>query len=1114
VTSTGGKALDRVVAVLTEHGQGSGVLLHGRLILTARHVVDDDEVVEVIHPSITQPVKCQVVWVDVGLDVALLVAASHVISPERAAPLGRMRFGRVATRSPLPECDIIGLPEIQRYGDQGQDLEYDHFRASVLPMAGRMRNVIVCELDRPAAEERDRTTSPLSGLSGAPVFAGPVLLGVVTEVPRGRLHHRIDATPVEAVVASVEALPWLGTFELKVEEITDVHPKDELFEARYAKDLAAQYRKTEIFGIEELGRTESRWDLDTAYLSLEAETGDPHRERVHDDSDEVLRKAPGSSAQRIDTLLTERPRVLLRGQAGAGKTTLVWWLAAHAANGTLNENLAELNGLVPFVIPMREVYARGGRFPAVSELLSAGRVITDDAPENWASRVLEAERGLLLVDGLDEVPPQEREKARSWLVTLLDRYPHTRCLATVRPDAVDKDWLRGEGFAELTLLPMSDEDIEAFVVAWHKAARLECAYVYDARRCGDERELLTSLEQDLVHQLEQNPALRDLARTPLLCAVICALHRSRRGFLPTTRWQLYRAALAMLLGGRDAGRGVVGPDDIAIDSDGQHSLLQRLAVWLVRTGQQQMTREEAIRQLRPAVENRWGTRDKTTPERVLRFLLERSGLLQERTDDAIQFIHRTFQDFLAAKEFHESGYFLELLREAGNKAWRDVIVLGVGHATRKDARQLIEKLVEFGDQEEERERKWYLHVLAAQCATSLQELDAEVMEVVRGRVGALMPLQRASETMDLAGLGAWAVEVLPVPHEGMKTLAALYTVETLARIRTAESRQKMGQFASRSDLHCSASIVNGWSRHPAAEYAREVLAGARFRNLSVSNSAQLAQLPHMGTFPSLAVNGSYSADALDAHLPTQGLESIRLAHNKEATHLEFLRKRAPLERLSVSACPALRSLSVLPELGLRRLELDVDGIANAELGHLDDLQGLDILVLNGVPHGGWRRLRPLPGLSELRVRSQSDDWFDDLEGWEGLTGLGIYNEGPNPAKLLRAASRVPRLTRLDMQMASLHHLTTLAPLPNIRALEFDGLRSYAHMTQLRRVFPNLKELTLGLSVHGVAPAPLDLTVLQDMPDLVVVIAGSADSKPRIVGAEAFGARYANQLLVL
>ena len=119
--------------------------------------------------------------------------------------------------------------------------------------------------------------------------------------------------------------------------------------------------------------------------------------------------------QRIDTLLTDRPRVLLRGEAGAGKTTLLWWLAAHASARTLDDDLAPLNGLVPFVVPLRTLRARGVGFPGPAELSRAAGLPVDTAPEGWAGRVLGSGRALLLVDGLDEVPPEDREQAHDWL---------------------------------------------------------------------------------------------------------------------------------------------------------------------------------------------------------------------------------------------------------------------------------------------------------------------------------------------------------------------------------------------------------------------------------------------------------------------------------------------------------------------------------------------------------------------------------------------------------------------------------------------------------------------------------------------------------------------------
>ncbi|WP_053198002.1 serine protease [Streptomyces viridochromogenes] len=1060
----GGSVLDRVV-VVWGNGQGSGVLLDRREVLTAWHVVAGSPSVEVIHPASGKPVQCFVDRVDETLDVALLTLAADVLGAEHAVPLGRIRCGDVRTRDPLPHCQIVGFPQVQRYGERGEDLEYDQYRATVLPMAGRMRDMLVCELDRPAADERGHAASPLSGLSGAPVLAGRVLLGVVTQVPRDRHHLRIEAVPVTAVAQRDKDRFVPLRERIRLEEITDFHPRDERFEAQYAKDLSSQYRKTEIFGIEELGRSESRWDLDTAYLSLRAEAA-PYVENVRPGAPDPWSGDPWSGApwtgtpedrdavQRIENLLVNRPRALLRGEAGAGKTTLVWWLAAHAAADTLGTELTELNGLVPFVIPLREVHARGRGYPSVAELLCAGRSLTEDPPDGWCRRVMEAGRGLLLVDGLDEVPAAEREEARRWLSTLLDRYPRTRCLATVRPNAVDKDWLKAEHFVELTLLPMSDEDIRTFVRAWHKAARLECDHFYDTRRSGEEKQLLASLEEDLLHQLEQNNALRDLARTPLLCAVICALHRRRRGLLPTTRWSLFRAALAMLLGGRDMGRGVRHADPVTLDSDDQHALLQRLAIWLVRTGQQQMTYEQAVQQLGLAVRDMPQVAKQGNPERILRFLLDRSGLLQERGDDAIQFIHRTFQDFLAAKEFHESGYVPELLEHVDNEAWRDVIVLAVGHTTRPFAESLIKQITDLGDANDL--ARYNRHVLAARCVVSLRQLDPVLMEAVRSRVAALMPPEHVGQAEDLASLGEWAVGVQPDAEQATGPWT-VNTVRLLGLIRGGEANRKLKGYASHPDPVVRNEVVRAWDLRPLAAYADEVLAGMHVPQLIVNRPEKLVRLGLLASVEKLSLTGSYEAADVAAHLPTRHLVSLGLYGNDVIDDLAFLRSRPDLTRLQVRGCPALRDFPTLPSV------------------------------------------------RDLLVEFDHAEGLETLEDWANLRTLTVSGYNRDASGILRAALRAPLLTDVVLGIDSLADLASLAPNPRIRHLRFTGLRDYAHMGLLRQVFPHLRRLEIGL-VDGGPNAVLDLRELAEMPDLELDFWGDVPVPSRILGAEAFGER--------
>ncbi|MFI1830982.1 NACHT domain-containing protein [Streptomyces sp. NPDC020412] len=529
----------RVIAI---HGaqQGTGFLLDPRHVLTCAHILGDDpndgdfRRLPLSHPAQTRRIPCDVLWHgrDEGLDLAVLRAAADVLPADR---LPRLRTAALTRDDPLPGAQTLGFTRHQRYG--GDKLDFGQYPGTVLPVAGQVRGALTFWLDHSPGRPLPGGASPLAGLSGAPVFAGPLLLGVVSRV-RGEHAQQLEATPVAAVHDLIRR--FTARSGLRLEHITSYDRADAVFEEGYARAIKAQYGKTEIFGIDELGVSESSWDLDTAYLSLEA-TALRDVDAGRDQPLGGARYQPfpprDTHPRRVEELLGRSERTLLRGEAGAGKTTLVWWLAAHAACDTLPPELDRLGGLVPLVVPLRSVRAAGQGFPTPDRLAHAAGLPVGPAPDGWAVRVLDSGRALLLVDGLDELPQPERNRARSWLTGLLTRFPGTHCLATVRPGAVETSWLTGEGFNDLLLLPMSDTDIAVFVGAWHRAARKGHTTV--------ECERLDGLEQRLLREFDGNRVLRDLARTPLLCAVICALHRKRHGRLPHTRWELYRATLDM-----------------------------------------------------------------------------------------------------------------------------------------------------------------------------------------------------------------------------------------------------------------------------------------------------------------------------------------------------------------------------------------------------------------------------------------------------------------------------------------------------------------------------------------------------------------------------------------
>ncbi|MET9614531.1 NACHT domain-containing protein [Kitasatospora indigofera] len=847
------------IAAVRGAGQGSGYLLSPRLVLTAAHVVRSDpwapppDTVEAAVPGGRGWVRGTVVWMPASgsrhLDAALVRTDEDLVDGPGAALPSELRWGRTDGLQPLPHCHLTGYPAAARAED-GR-LDSTQVAGTLMPGSGLLSHRLVLNSDHTPPAGPPGAASPWAGISGAGVFFRDRLMGLAVEdrQPGAWQHAQLTLVPVAdllAVAGFAEAMAGHGVPRPRLEIVSDQEADDAGFEQRHAESVRVDHGKLRIFGLD-LSRARSRLsDLDTAYLSLEARPLRP--------------EGPGRTERRlparVEEVLRGRTRVLLRGQAGSGKTTLLQWLAVHAAEGTLGDVLAGWNDRVPFVLRLRTMYRLRNLHPRPEEYLAMdSSPLAGAQPPGWADRVLRAGRAMLLVDGMDEIPQEERDEAQEWLAGVLGHYPGTLCVVTVRPSAVAGDWLGHLGFDELTLCPMRKSDRETLIDRWYDAARGEPAA---GGAAPHEIRELDGLKAALKRTLSASPDLDALTDSPLLCAMICALHRDWDGALPHRKMDVYEAALNMLLVRRDQQRKVgEAAGGVRLDKEEKLALLQKIAAWLAEAGLVETGRREALHQIeriRPALSMEARS---VAPQVIYQHLLDRSGLLSETGVETFEFLHRTFQDYLAAREFRDDRAFVKMVRHAHDEQWADIIRMAAGHSSVRDRSDLVQALLDLaagstGD------RARSVVFLAASCLPYMPLVAPDARERVRAALERVLREQGDSighrQWQQLAMIGPEVLASVPALSGGE---ADRRYVELVAAVGGRAACDKISSMAGSMTPRQLGWAAEKWKRFEDEELARRLLRAADLTSarMQVQDRRDLAMLAGAGPIGILEYDG-------------------------------------------------------------------------------------------------------------------------------------------------------------------------------------------------------------------------------------------------------------------
>ncbi|MGV9838931.1 NACHT domain-containing protein [Nocardia niigatensis] len=756
--------------------------------------------------------------------------------------------------------------------------------------------------------------------------------------------------------AAVEQLRRTSTMSTDVQRIRDLIDQDTSpFEGMYRDIIVRRLDRLQLFGV--TFATESTYPLSTAYLSLSVSSTISSKD-VAENIGNAGTTSTVFSGERVEQAMRAGRRIVIRGGAGSGKTTLLQWLAVNCAKNEGPDALAAWRGLIPFFLPLRQ-FVQNGTFPTPENFLSSsvGRNIADQMPRGWVHSILHQGQALVLVDGVDEVPEHMRPQAKEWLRALVSDFPEVQYIVTSRPPAVDDLWLAAEEFVTMDLLPMSPSDVRMFIKHWHDAAREEV-------KTDEERETLTRYETALAHIVVSQRQLNRLATNPLLCALLCALYRDRRMQLPRDRMELYQAALDMLLTRRDAEREIKSPTGVTLGTTQSIKLLQKFAFWLISNGYTDVDRESAIR--------RFGDFVSVMPQipakgdRIYSHLLLRSGLLREPIDGRVDFVHRTFEEYLGAKEAVDSDSLGVLIGHAHEDQWHGVLTMAVGHARPKEQQRLLVELLDRGDREEEHRAR--LHLLAAACLENIHEVDGPLYQRVRHATEALIPPTKFRQAEELASAGDMVLDLLPTGPRRLPARTVAAIIRTASLIGGEAAINIVSRFEPDDRVAVQEELINAWSRFDTDIYARQVLSRHSWRHsiIDVRSEQQLRALINLPGVAGVRCIGDFDLSALRE---LKGLRWLHMLRNFEIQDFSFVKFCPNLTSLHIAICPGIRSL---------------EGIWHAP--------ELESLTLDSYPGPiDWSLLAASRSIKLLELRDVPIMRFDGIAMLRGLERLSLSN---------------------------------------------------------------------------------------------------------------------------
>ncbi|MCJ8272024.1 MAG: SIR2 family protein [Psychrosphaera sp.] len=773
-------------------------------------------------------------------------------------------------------------------------------------------------------------------------------------------------------------------------------------EATFRRAVARRFDELKIFGID-FGHRIRKYQLQVAYISL------------------AMESTNASEVMTTEQALTGFERLVILGEAGQGKTTLLQWLTVECARGLFKEEKAQWNFKVPILIKLREVL-KNEYLPQLDDLHLL--MMPDTAPselqQDWLNGVIADKRAIFMIDGFDEVPLDRREATLVWLEGLCNDYNGNHFILTSLPSDYNEGALKSLDFTEVDLKVMDSQAQQDFISHWHKAVAQE----EDETRPN----ALDNIGNDLFNKLEAQPSLRSLAQNPLLCGVICMLHRQRSGYLPQSKSELYKATSEMFLDSRDRERQVIEEQGFnALDYTDKQNFLADIAYWMTSEGLTSIDTAQLLNRLESKRKRMHLLREKITAEQLQRFFLERSGLLLQVGANEIQFAHRSFQEFFTAHQVVSIKHDWQVLNQnATNDFWHGTIMQAIGLSTAPEQNEafLLDLLTQAESADDENIRT-QLYLLVLSCKDGLRELSETLEDQIADILPAIIPPRNAKVRDALTNAGVLALPFLRRPPRTVVKRPIqedLYCAVALIKMQTAEAYRLLPEYFVDDRASYNAKMIQTVSSI-SSDLAEQVQLAKLVKAIGPRNI-------HWNLLKCLAFI------CQDAEL---GLISFNMA--KEGGFAHYYGRLIGKWEIARGIKPIVNLTELI------EIDMSMKGIANVSLiGELTKLESVD-LSFNRIEN-----VAPLSGLIQLQRLDLRYCYVEDLSPLASLTQLQRLDLRCNKITDLTALADMCQLEWLSLSYDEMIDFSFLHICVKLGTLVLDGCQQ-GDIIEIQRLLP-------------------------------------------------------------